>query len=79
MPGGSLLLFRVSRDSGLAGILASHAQRNGSILGDKGAIEKDGGSCEGTDEVRRIVSLLSVRWKSLDSASLALLYSPLNH
>ena len=43
-PGRSPLLFRVSRDGGLAGILASHAQRNDSISCGRGAIEKDGGS-----------------------------------
>ena len=61
MPGRSSLLFRISRDGGFAGIFASHAQRNDSIAGGRGAIEKDGGSCDGTEEVSNCVSCVSFR------------------
>ena len=44
LPRRSPLLFRISHDGYLAGILTSHAQRYDTISGDRGEIEKDRGS-----------------------------------
>ena len=55
-PGSSPLLFRFFCNGCLAGIFAIHTERNDTMAGGSGAIEKDGGSWDGTEEVRRVVS-----------------------
>ena len=54
-PGRKPLPVRVSLDGGPTGILRSYAQRNNSISCGRGAILKDRGSWDGTDEKRRLV------------------------
>ena len=55
-PGSIPLLFRFSCDGCFAGIFVSHTERKDTMAGGSGAIEKDGGSWLGTEEVRRVVS-----------------------
>ena len=60
-PGCKPLLVRTSLDGVLAGILSSHAETKDAISCGSGAIAKAGGSCCGTQEMRRLVCSASDR------------------
>ena len=61
VPGCNPLLVCFSCGGFHAGIFCIHAERKDSISGGIGAIAKDCGSCEGREECRRWVSLVSAR------------------